>query len=92
MKTSTIIWYIVIAVVVYYLIYKAYTNYQASGSIFSSEPLVVLDNTGESTSRFGVVSRAGYISARDCLRMCPSCTWTTNGRCFPPTRNVIVRS
>lgn len=40
MKTSTIIWYIVIAVVLYYLIYKAYTNYQASGSIFRSTAIV----------------------------------------------------
>lgn len=53
MKATKIILYIVIAAVVYYLIYKAYTNYQISGSIFSpyaevlnpNEDVVVYDTT-----------------------------------------------
>lgn len=36
MKTSNLVLSIVIAAVIIYLIYKAYTNYQATGDIFRS--------------------------------------------------------
>lgn len=95
MKTSRIIWYIVIAAVAYYLIYKAYTNYQASGSIFNSTDPLILDNP-DSASRLAFTPRSGslfprYVTGRECLRTCPTCTWTTNGGCYPPSVSSGVR-
>lgn len=96
MKNSKNIIYIILLIVIIYLIYKAYTNYQISGSIFSSTPVDLL-GAENSTSRFGypisnksIVS--GYISGRDCLKMCPSCTWTTNGGCYPPVVKTTPRN
>lgn len=45
MKTSIMILYIVITAVIVYLIYKAYTNYGLSGSIFSTTPFVTDTNS-----------------------------------------------
>lgn len=59
MKTKTILWYIVIAVVLYAIIYYFYQNYQATGNIFKygivaenpTTDLVVVDTTGTGTKR-----------------------------------------
>lgn len=41
MKTSTIILNLVLAAAIIYIVYLSYKNYQASGSIFRSSPIVV---------------------------------------------------